>query len=97
MWGLWAEVSADAFARIVELWSDPNQSDEPPLPGELANVIPSYRETLGLPLSVHLTGPTSRPRLRFTNGVSHAFVQECENGVDAHRAAEWNKLIEEAP
>ena len=49
MWGLWAEVSEAAFKRILDLWTDPNQDKEPPFSGELANVIPSYADTLGLP------------------------------------------------
>jgi hypothetical protein len=62
----------------------------------LANVIPSYVNTLGLRLHVHLTGPKSRPRLSFDADVTHPFVQECRVGVDAHQALEWNKLMEAA-
>ncbi len=64
-WGLWAEVSESAFSRILELWSEAEQASEPPFRGRLANLIPSYPTTLGIPLSVHLTGPTSRPEFRF--------------------------------
>jgi hypothetical protein len=95
MWGLWAEVSEAAFRRVLELWSAPDQSSEPPFDAELANVIPSYRDTLGLPMRVFLTGPTSRPRFEFDANVHHPFVEECQRGVTGHRAAEWNKLIEE--
>ena len=63
---------------------------------ELANVIPSYVNTLGLRLYVHLTGPTSRPRLSFDADVTHPFVQECRLGVDARQELEWNKLMEAA-
>jgi hypothetical protein len=93
-WGVWAEVSEASFARILELWSDPDQGSEPPMPGELANRIPSYPDTLGLPLRIRLLGPTSRPEFRFEASAEHPFASECRAGVDAHRAAEWNDLIE---
>ena len=89
-WGLWAEISEAAFARILELWSDAEQASEPPFPGSLANLVPSYPDTLGIPLSVHLTGPTSRPEFRFDPGADHPFVQECREGVELHRASEWS-------
>lgn len=96
-WGLWAEVSESAFRRILELWSAPDQAREPPIEASLANVIPSYPDTLGLPLIVRLTGPTSRPELAFGPGAEHPFVEECASGVDAHRASEWNELVDAAP
>ena len=95
-WGVWAEVSEASLRRILDLWSDPNQSLEPPLHGELANVIPSYPDTLDLPVTIRLTGPTSRPEFRFESSASHPFVSECEAGVDAHRAAQWNELTDHA-
>jgi len=96
MWGLWAEVSEAAFRRVLELWSAPDQSSEPPFDAELANVIPSYVDTLGLPMRVYLTGPTTRPRFEFDATAHHPFVEECRLGVNAHRASEWNTLIDEA-
>ena len=96
-WGLWAEVSEPAFRRILELWSAPDQASESAIEAALANVIPSYPDTLGLPLVVRLTGPTSRPEFRFAPNAQHPFVRECVSGVDAHRASEWNELIEAAP
>jgi hypothetical protein len=96
-WGLWAEVEQPVFRRILELWSDADQTSEPPFDGTLANVIPSYPHTLGLPLSIQLTGPTSRPEFRFPPSLSHPFAEECHAGVDVHRAAEWNRLIDGVP
>ena len=96
-WGLWAEVPESDFRRILELWSAPDQASEPPIESSLANVIPGYPETLGLPLIVRLSGPTSRPELSFSPEADHPFVDECMSGVDAHRAAEWNERIDAAP
>jgi hypothetical protein len=95
-WGVWAEVSEPVFRRILEVWSDPAQDQEPPFDGKLANVIPSYPDTLGLPLIVQLTGARSRPRLQFGSASGHPFVLECQAGINAHRASDWNRLIENA-
>jgi hypothetical protein len=92
-WGLWAEVSEQAFERVLALWSDPDQHREPPFDGECASVIPTSPDTLGLKRTIRLTGPTSRPEFRFAPGVSHPFVQECESGIDSHRAEQWNELL----
>jgi len=96
-WGLWAEIPEPAFRRILEIWSAPDQASEPPMQAALANVIPSYASTLGLPLSVRLTGPTSRPEFEFAPDAEHPFARECIAGVDAHRASEWNDLMRAAP
>jgi hypothetical protein len=48
-WGIWAEVSAEAYQRALDLWRDPDQGSEPPFPGRLANTCPGYPETQGLP------------------------------------------------
>jgi hypothetical protein len=92
-WGVWAEVAESSFNRIIQLWSEADQKGEPLFQGELANLIPSYPNTLGLRLFIRLTGPTSRPEFRFDAGEHHPFVSECEAGVDAHRAIQWNELI----
>jgi len=91
-WGLWAEISEPAFQHVLDTWSDPSASDEPPFVGTLANMIPSYPDTLGLPLVVRLTGPTTRPAFVFGEAAQHAFVDECRGGVTLHRVHEWNRL-----
>jgi hypothetical protein len=92
-WGLWAEISQSALARVVERWDDPQQADEPPFSGLLANVVPTYPDTLGIPLVVRLTGPTTRPSFQFAPGVVHPFAEECLAGVSLHRVREWNSIF----
>src|SRR4029450_5881419 len=93
-WGLWAEVSPQAFRRILELWSHPGQSTEQPFEAALANHIPSYPETLGLPCSLRLSGPTTRPSIGFPEHLDHPLAAEYRAGVTAHRAVEWVQLLE---
>jgi len=57
-WGVWVEVSDQVYQRVDELWEAPNQSEEPPLPCTLANEIPEYAGSRGLPGTIRLT---SRP------------------------------------
>ena len=59
--GAWAEIDAATRTRIRELWTDPLQSSEPPFAAILANSISLVPSTLGLPISLRLTGPTTRP------------------------------------
>lgn len=88
-WGLWIEVDAKSFERVLELWSDENQRQEPPFTGVLANEIPLSPPTVGLPVYMRLTGPTTRPEFGFVDTTSHPFAVECRGGVTMHRAAEW--------
>jgi hypothetical protein len=48
-WGLWVEVEVTDFRRIVEAWSDPAQATFPAMQASLANRVPGYPDTLGLP------------------------------------------------
>jgi hypothetical protein len=88
-WGLWAEVAATDYRQIVERWSDPRQSDLPAMQATIANRVPGYPETLGLPVTLRLTGPTTRPSLAFGADSIHPFALECNGGVCVHRVMEW--------
>jgi hypothetical protein len=59
------------------------------MPGVLANRVPGYPDTLGLAVSVQLTGPTSRPLLSPHASSDHPFARECLAGVTMHRASKW--------
>jgi hypothetical protein len=91
-WGIWAEVDAESFQRILDLWSDENQASEPPLRGALANDIPLFGITAGLSLQVFLTGPQTRPRFQLDES-PHPLCKEQRQGIDEHRAAEYNRLL----
>lgn len=92
-WGLWVEVSGDAFREVVARWSDPEQHAQPPFESTLANHIPSYPETLGLPCRLQLTGPTTRPSILFAAELAHPLAAEFRSGVSERRALEWSHLL----
>jgi len=86
-WGVWAEVSRDAFRRYVELYSDPQQGLEPAFRGRLANSLRGYEETRGLGLSIQLTGETSRPAFTVLDQ-AHALSLEQREGISPRRVME---------
>jgi hypothetical protein len=88
-WGLWVEVPEAQARRAWELWESPQQAEEPPFAGCVANHVQGYPETIGLPVQVQLTGPTTRPRASFDASVEHPFVVECRQGVTTHKVLEW--------
>ena len=92
-WGLWAEVAEKDLTRVLALWDDPRQADEPAFAAIVANRVPGYPETIGLPVEMRLTGPSSRPALAFDASNHHPFAAECREGVPVHRVVEWLKAM----
>jgi hypothetical protein len=90
--GLWVQVEESTFRRVIELWSEPNQVSEPPFSAWLANTIPTVPNTLGLAVQLHLTGPTTRPRLKIASQ-GHPLAVEQHQGITAHRANEYSSLF----
>jgi len=88
-WGLWVEVLEGDARRVWELWEAPDQAQAPPFDGFIANQVSGYPDTIGLPVRVKLTGPTTRPRAWFENSVQHPFAAECRAGVATHRVVDW--------
>ncbi len=88
-WGVWTEVSASTYGRVMELWHEPGQAAEPPLPGTLANELPDYPPTVGLPGAIHLRAPDVAPRFLLAPGLDHVLAAEQRSGVYPERALEW--------
>jgi hypothetical protein len=88
-WGLWVEVEERHARRAWELWDSPDQAKEPPFTGCVANEIAGYPDTIGLPVQVRLTGPSTRPCASFEADVVHPFAEECRQGVSCGRVLEW--------
>ena len=92
-WGLWVELSEADILRVRELWTDPRQADEPPFSAVIANHVPGYPETLGLPVRVQLQDPPRRAELSFEPGTAHSFAAECEAGVSGHKVVDWLRTM----
>ena len=88
-WGLWAEVSAAVSKVTYDRWDDPDQATQPPLEGVLANNIPGYLATIGLPVRIQMNDPKSRPTLELAADAAHPFATECRNGVTIDRVLAW--------
>jgi hypothetical protein len=88
-WGFWVEVNHQTYWRIGSVWDDPDQHEEPPFPCTLANDIPNYPSTQGLPGVIRLIGLRSRPVLTLAVDSDHPFAVEARNGVHYERALEW--------
>lgn len=88
--GVWAEVTEEAFFRILDLWDEPDQSTEPAFQATLQNRIPHLPETCDLPVLLHLTGPKTRPTLTVPPSDHPLYVQQCR-GITAHIANEYTQ------
>lgn len=89
--GVWAQVSPNSFNRIWELWDDVEQSNEPPIPGLLANDVHLNTGVENSEIEVQLTGPTSRPIITVKDeGCS--LYQEQQSGITIHRSSEYSDL-----
>jgi len=88
-WGIWVELAPLSFQRAWDLWEAPDQHTEPPMSGTLANHIADYPETLGLPGSLQLTGPSTVPRFTLDPALSHPLAREQRVGVHHERVLEW--------
>jgi hypothetical protein len=83
-WGIWVEVAETDFYRYVELYSQDGRT-EPPIPGSIANTIPTYPSTLGLPVAVQFQDVTNRPTVDVTPAGTHILTAEQTNGIDSQR------------
>ncbi|MRW89017.1 DUF2199 domain-containing protein [Duganella sp. FT80W] len=88
--GVWLEVSRPTFDRIRQLWSEPDQTQEPAFPATLANALPFHASTSGLAGNLHLTGPDTRPEFQL-HPAAHTLFLEQEHGISAHRASEYSE------
>ncbi len=90
--GLWVEVTPKTFWRVIELWTAEEQVDEPPFAATLANQVPSLPPTIGLQVSMRLTGPTTRPEFRLV-AADHPLHREQTAGITRHRIHEYNAFF----
>ena len=92
-WGLWVEATASVYQRVVELWDDPCQSAEPPLPVHLANALPGYPPAHDIRADLRLRGLGMAPEIWFAPDEPHPFAEEQRTGVTTERVGEWIGLF----
>jgi len=83
-WGVWVEVSEADFYRYIEVY-DKDGSGEPMVPGSIANEMPAYPSTLGLPVMVQFQNSTSRPTVHLPSTSNHPLAAEQSAGIDYQR------------
>jgi len=79
-WGVWAEVSWPTFERYLEVYES-DATHEPSAHGLLANDIPTYNATRGLPIFIHFGTSTARPTLSFGEDQAHTLALETRTGL----------------
>ena len=89
--GVWAQISPNSFNKVWELWDDPNQANEPPMKGLLANSVHLNTGVEDTEITVQLTGPTSRPSVTIQDK-NCSLYQEQLCGITIHRASEYSDL-----
>jgi hypothetical protein len=86
-WGTWAEVPWPTFKRYLDFY-DKDATDEARVDGALANDLPTYSGTVGLPVLLQFQTAKLRPTLHFAAGTEHQLARETELGVSDVRLHE---------
>ena len=91
-WGAWAEVDWSVFKLYLEFWGK-DGSSEPVREGTLANSLPAYEHSLGMPVLIQFMEPTKRPSLRLKRGSESQLAIEQREGIDVARYHEILSII----
>lgn len=83
-WGAWVEVAEHDFNRYLALFRE-DASGEPAVDGRLANDIPGYGGTLGMPVSVRFGTAAQRPTFTALQGSTHPLAREQRDGMSNAR------------
>jgi len=97
--GAWAEIpDHDDVSRIVQLWNDDAQVEEPGFGALLANDLnrpffepPLPPSPLGTACIFQLTGPKTRPYLLFADGVDHPIAAAQRAGACVRDTFVWTR------
>ena len=92
IWGCWASVSEQSFARFGELWDVKSRENEPPLPGRLASDIPLYPGTVGLACKIIMKNAGKRPSFEL-EATDHPLANEQRNGMTLDRVKEIASVV----
>ena len=77
-WGVWAEVAWDTYSELYNTWDDEDCSGFEDLEGVIANALPTYEDTIGLPVRI-VRQPDSRPL--FYVIADHSLKRDQKDGI----------------
>lgn len=79
-WGVWCEVEEKDFLRYEELF-DQDGTNEPPIQGTIANLIPGDESSLDEPITIQLSTSDQRPIVTFPDSSEIASAREQRSGM----------------
>lgn len=83
-WGAWVQVEKQDFGTYLGFYCK-DGTDEPPIPGTLANELPTYGSTFGIPVFVRFRTSDQRPGIEFVADAVHPLAREARNGMSCGR------------
>ena len=83
-WGVWVQIEGKDLRKYLEFY-DKDGTAEPPISGTLANELPTYGSTLGMPLLVQFRTASERPAIEFADGNAHPLAREAKIGMSYGR------------
>lgn len=86
-WGVWAAVDEAHFRRYDARYDDPDRFLEPPFSGRIANQLPGYPQTLGVPVTIRPGTGNDRPSF-MVDDAAHPLAAEQRGGVYVERVLE---------
>lgn len=92
VFSIWVFLPSAAMQIVLERWLEPARVTDPAYVGTLANDLPGYPPTLGLPIEVHTLEPGSRSRAVLPPS-DHALAIDHWEGIDRDRVQALAELL----
>ena len=92
-YGTWVEVPSRTFATLMRRWDDPRQFT--PTGCLLANDLPPYEDTVGLPATLQPVAPARLPLVELDDA-EHLLVDEQRDGITVERSRELAAVVAHA-
>lgn len=83
-WGVWVELAKDKHDEYLAGFNA-DLSTTPRFPGRIANTIPGYPDTMGMPVEVQFLTEGARPSFHFPTDAAHALALEQSHGITSKR------------
>ncbi len=84
---IWTTISKEHFQQTLKVWQNPRRVDLKPYPGEIANELVGYPNTIGLKVKIHTRKMGMRPFFELES-VNHPLFMEQQKGVELLRVQE---------